>query len=221
MQRVFAIGDIHGCSKTFRKLLLEEIKPQKSDLIFCLGDYIDRGKDSKGVIDLILDFRANGYAINTLRGNHEQIMMDSVRSKELFGLWMDNGGDETLKSFNVNAYDNLAPKYKTFFETTEFYLTYEHYLFVHAGINFRSANPFEDRESMLWIRGMEVDNNLLGPRIIVHGHTPLFIDSILTQRGKNVINIDGGCVYKQVHGLGNLIGLNVGEEEFISVKNVD
>ena len=82
MARIFAIGDIHGCSNTFKRLLLDKIKIRKSDIIYCLGDYIDRGIDSKGVIDFILELRAEGYTIYTLRGNHEQMMLDAPISKE-------------------------------------------------------------------------------------------------------------------------------------------
>ena len=61
MERIFAIGDIHGCSKTFEKLLTDKIQLQKDDKVYCIGDYIDSGDDSKGVIDLILKLRGEGY----------------------------------------------------------------------------------------------------------------------------------------------------------------
>ena len=221
MSRVFAIGDVHGCSNTFRKLVLEEIRVQKSDTLYCLGDYVDRGQDSKGVVDFILELRAKGYTVHTLRGNHEQIMMDSMNSNEMFHTWMVNGGDKTLTSFGVLAYDDLAPEYKAFFETTKFYLTFELYIFVHAGLNFHGSDPFEDKNAMLWIRDFQIDEQRLGNRILVHGHTPTPLDTILAQEGKNVINLDGGCVYKQRDGLGNLIALNVTERKFIVVKNLD
>ncbi|HLF63763.1 MAG TPA: metallophosphoesterase, partial [Saprospiraceae bacterium] len=96
MQRVFAVGDIHGCHQTFRKLLLDEIRIKKSDRIYCLGDYVDRGPDSKGVVDFILELRRSGYHIHTLRGNHEQLMMTSIESTENFELWELNGGSATL-----------------------------------------------------------------------------------------------------------------------------
>jgi serine/threonine protein phosphatase 1 len=77
MPRVFIIGDIHGCNKTFRKLVLEKISIRKTDKIYCLGDYIDRGPDSKGVIDFIIQLRKDGFNIHTLRGNHEQLLLES------------------------------------------------------------------------------------------------------------------------------------------------
>jgi hypothetical protein len=82
MSRILAIGDIHGCANTFHKLIFDEIKIRKSDTIYCIGDYIDRGPDSKAVIDLILDLRKKGYQLRTLRGNHEQLMLDSAKSRQ-------------------------------------------------------------------------------------------------------------------------------------------
>ena len=66
MNRTFAIGDLHGCSRTFRKLILENINLQKEDELYCLGDYVDRGPDSKGVIDFILELKEKGYKVQIM-----------------------------------------------------------------------------------------------------------------------------------------------------------
>ncbi len=92
MERIFAIGDIHGCRKTFEKLLKDKIQLTKEDEIYCIGDYIDRGDDSKGVIDLIINLRTDGYKIKILRGNHEQMMLEAATDKKALSLWLDNGG---------------------------------------------------------------------------------------------------------------------------------
>jgi serine/threonine protein phosphatase 1 len=221
MQRVFAIGDIHGCCKTFRKLVFEEIRITSSDTIYCIGDYIDRGPDSKGVIDLILELRKSGYQIYTLRGNHEQLLLDSASGGENYDIWMVNGGRQTLASFGVNSYDELTEEYKTFFSQTEYYIQTHTCIFVHAGLDFTSGDPFENTDAMLWMRVTVVDDSVLGERIIVHGHTPLPADIIPTQRASKVINIDGGCVYPHRTGYGYLFAFEVNSMEFISVKNVD
>ena len=91
MTRIFVIGDIHGCCNTFKKLLLEKLGIQKPDKIYCVGDYVDRGNDSKGVIDFIINLRGKGYRIYTLRGNHEQMMLDSTIDQERLYLWLKNG----------------------------------------------------------------------------------------------------------------------------------
>ena len=221
MGKIFAIGDIHGCNKTFQKLLLDEIRIQKSDKIYCIGDYIDRGDDSKGVIDFILKLRKQGHHIHTLRGNHEQLMMDSTKSEKNFNHWIKSGGDATLRSFKISSYDEMNPVYKDFFKRTKYFISSRKNIFVHAGLNFQHPNPFEDKHSMLWIRDFPVLNKIIGDRRIVHGHSPKPLDIILNQESKSVINIDAGCVYKDSSGFGNLVALNIANEELIVVRNVE
>lgn len=221
MSRFLAVGDIHGCAQTFRHLLMTKFQLQKSDVVVCLGDYIDRGPDSKGVIDFVIKLRDSGYTIHTLRGNHEQLMMDSVGGNGfLKELWIDNGGDKTLQSFGVRNYGELEDGYKMFFEATQHYLVHENFIFVHAGLNLQIEDPFEDKRAMLWIRDFEA-NEFLEGRILVHGHTPIKIENLLAQLPSNIINIDGGCVYGKIGGYGNLVGYNITEQEFIPVRNRD
>jgi serine/threonine protein phosphatase 1 len=221
MGRIFAIGDIHGCNKTFQKLLLNEICIQKSDKIYCIGDYIDRGGDSKGVIDFILKLRKEGCHIHTLRGNHEQLMIDSTKSEKNFNHWIKTGGDATLRSFKISSYDEMNPVYKNFFSRTKYYINSGKNIFVHAGLNFQNPNPFDDKYAMLWIRDFPLTNKIIDDKIIVHGHTPKSLDYILKQKDKDAINIDGGCVYKDTIGFGNLVALNITNGELIIVKNVE
>ncbi len=220
MPRIFAIGDIHGCSNTFRKLLFEKIAIKKSDTIYCIGDYIDRGKDSKGVIDIILQLRTQHYRINTLKGNHEQMMLDSTEDEEAFKLWMANGGDATLRSFDVESINELPPVYLNFFKRTKYFIETKEYIFVHAGLNFELPNPFEDKESMLWIRNFRVDKKKLNGKLLIHGHTPVPATFILTQKPEGAVNIDGGCVYTH-SGLGNLFAINLTEKKFIGIANCE
>jgi serine/threonine protein phosphatase 1 len=219
--RVFAIGDIHGCAKTFRKLLIEVIAVRPSDQVYCLGDYIDRGPDSKGVIDFIVDLREKGYRIHTVRGNHEQLMLASGDGDQNFDHWIRNGGDATLQSFGISSYDDFPLKYKVFFDATDIFIMWEKFIFVHAGMNFQIPNPFEDKVAMLWIRDSPVDYEKLGDRIIIHGHTPRSLSFILSQEMRGAINIDGGCVYKDRAQMGNLIAIDLTKMEFITVENID
>lgn len=220
MKRIFAIGDIHGCHQTFAKLLLDEIQLRKSDEIYCLGDYVDRGPDSKGVVDLILELRKAGHRIHTLRGNHEQLMMESDMSPERFEHWWQNGGDTTLSSFHANRYGDIDPMYRDFFSRTKYVIEKGKYIFVHAGLDFRDEDIFENKEAMLWIRDFEVDEQKLGERMLIHGHSPRTTEVILAQKG-NVRNIDGGCCYPHRPGQGNLFALEVRSKEYLFVKNVD
>ena len=220
MSRIFAIGDIHGCKKTFQRLL-DEMQIRKSDTIYCIGDYIDRGPDSKGVIDLILDLRKRGYRVSTLRGNHEQLMLESVHGEEDFDHWYSNGGESTLKSFGVESFDAFAPEYKDFFKRTRYYFESGPFIFVHAGLNFGPEDLFEDRDAMLWMRNITIDKKKLGDRIIIHGHTPRPLEEIVNPERDDVYNLDAGCVYKDRPGHGHLVALNLTNGEWIAVKNCE
>ena len=220
MERIFAIGDIHGCSKTFEKILTGQIQLQKEDLLYCIGDYIDRGEDSKGVIDLILRLRSEGYHIYTLRGNHEQMMIEARDDKKALKLWLDNGGKSTLKSFGIKSLDELPEKYLTFLNETEYYLTKENYIFAHAGLNFENENIFEDKQAMLWERGFYPQQPALEDKFLIHGHTPIPLTFIIKQTG-NCINIDGGCVYTKRPHFGNLVAIDLKTRQFIVEKNCE
>ena len=220
MERIFAIGDIHGCSKTFEAMLFDKIKIQKSDQIFCIGDYIDRGKDSKGVIDIILTLREEGFFIHTLRGNHEQMMLDAFTNDEAMDLWLSNGGAATLKSFGIQSLSDLPDRYLFYFMETKFYLEKDKYIFVHAGLNFDNENILEDKDAMLWIRYFDRYQPSLGNQLLIHGHTPEPLNYILNQTG-NCINIDGGCVYAHKQNLGNLVAIEMEKRRFIFMKNCE
>lgn len=220
MERIFAIGDIHGCRKTFEKLLVERIEIKKEDAIYCIGDYIDRGEDSKGVIDLITELRNQGFHIFTLRGNHEQMMLDAVSGKKAMKLWLDNGGKTTLKSFGIKSLDNLPTGYFSFLNETEFYLEKDRFIFAHAGLNFENENLFEDKEAMLWERNFFPQQPALKNRLLIHGHTPIPLTFILQQTG-NCINIDGGCVYKNRPNFGNLVAVKLPDMEFLFEQNCE
>ncbi|MEO8763454.1 MAG: metallophosphoesterase family protein [Ginsengibacter sp.] len=221
MPGTFAIGDIHGCARTFKKLILEELAIKKSDTIYCIGDYIDRGNDSKGVIDLIIDLRCQGYEIHTLRGNHEQMMLDSTTDRESLHLWLRNGGVETLNSFKIPSVIDLPAKYLSFLNETKFYVATGEYIFVHAGLNFRVEDPFTDEEAMLWTRDEYTDVSKINNRIVIHGHTPTPFEIIARQSNLELINIDGGCVYNHISGFGYLIALALPSMKFTAVKNID
>lgn len=76
--RTIAIADIHGCCRTFRRLLFDIVRLDKADTLYLLGDMIDRGPDSKGVIETILELHEEGYAIKPVRGNHEQMLLQAI-----------------------------------------------------------------------------------------------------------------------------------------------
>jgi serine/threonine protein phosphatase 1 len=221
VNRKIAIGDIHGCNKTFNKLLYQILKIRDDDSIYLLGDYIDRGPDSKGVIDTILKLQTEGYDIVCLRGNHEQILLDSGQDLNHFMQWLLNGGDSTMESFGAKRYKDFPIKYKLFFESTQLIITIPGFVLVHAGLNFKKNKIFEDKNAMLWARGFKSFQPKLEGLKLIHGHTPIPLKKILEQNG-NCINIDGGCVFNSIKkNCGYLVACILETMEFKYVKCID
>jgi serine/threonine protein phosphatase 1 len=98
--RTLVIGDIHGCLRAL-DALLEEVAPQPDDLVVTLGDYVDRGPDSKGVLDRMLELGARCRCVN-LKGNHDPMMLAAREDLEHFSEWLNSGGRQTLASYRAN-----------------------------------------------------------------------------------------------------------------------
>lgn len=223
MARQFAISDIHGCVKTFRKLVLEVIRLSKDDTLFLLGDYINKGIDSKGVLDFIFDLQRSGYQLKCLRGNHEQYLIDGLQFSWERIAFLNRGGKETLLSFGVQEINRIPEIYLKFIQSLPFFIETDNYLFIHAGLNFDLDDPYKDEFSMLNIRKMEVDLKKTGNKKIIHGHVPtsyLDIETALSFHN-NHVSIDGGCVYSHIHSLNHLIALEINSGLLYSHKNID
>ncbi len=196
-----------------------KIQLQKKDKLIFLGDYIDRGPKSKEVIDYIIELQNNDYDVVTLLGNHESMLIDAYNNNGSMSKWIQNGGAETLKSFEFDSLTNIDSKYLNFFNNLRFYFEYDEYLFVHAGFNDTIENPFTDKYSMLWKSRERYFNPILSDRIIIHGHAPISIKTCEEQIKNNckVINIDAGCVYSNTH-LGKLVTLEIKSRTILFVE---
>ncbi len=217
--RLIAIGDIHGCYDELKILIEDEINIQKSDRIVFLGDYIDRGSDSKEVVNYIIDLIDKGFDIITLIGNHEKMLIDAYEEECKNSIWLLNGGKETLDSFGINVVSELPDKYRKFFNELEYYYCYNDFIFVHAGFNDRIINPFEDVNEMIWSRTKYYRNPILVNRTIIHGHTPITLDlckNIIGKKSK-VLNLDTGCVYQDKASYGYLTALDIFSNTIYSI----
>lgn len=224
VMRKFVIGDIHGCSRTFRSLVEQNMKLTTEDELYLLGDYVDRGPDSKGVIDYIFELRSSGFSVYCIKGNHEELMLQSEKSANDRQRWLINGGRETLKSFGVDSISEIDEKYIQFLESLDYYLEIDNFLLVHGGFNFKVEDPFKDFQSMMWIRYFEVDDKILKGRIILHGHTPMELEEIRWQnssQGAKTLCLDAGCVYNKRWGMGHLCGVELKSRELYHEKYME
>lgn len=210
--RVYAIGDIHG-----RADLLHELHNQIRDdhaaagesvasTVVYLGDYIDRGTESRDVIELLLTQPLAGLAPVYLKGNHEEAMLRFLEHPAIGPQWFGFGGEATVMSYGVTAPKDLDDKdyyaelsrqlsasvpagHKAFLESLELQHRAGDYLFVHAGI--RPGCPIEeqDPDDLLWIRSEFLNSREDHGVMVVHGHTPTARPDVRSNR----IGIDTGA----------------------------
>jgi serine/threonine protein phosphatase 1 len=232
MNRRIAIGDIHGCYNTLKALLELKIKITRDDDIYFLGDLIDRGPESRKVIEYLIHLKQHDYNLYSVRGNHEDMFLKTLGDKSFMRIWFANGAEETLRSFNIPESKTgdfeslrLIPENCTnFIESLPYYYDLGDYLIVHAGFNFKSDNIFTDLNSMLWIRYMEYNADKASDKTIIHGHTPVpFIrmKSNISGKENKILNIDTGCVYNDLPGYGILSGLNLDTRGLFYQENID
>lgn len=214
-QRVFAITDIHGRNDLFRKAL-KYITLKKTDKLILLGDIIDRGEDSKGVLDTIFLLLDNGFDVTCLIGNHEKMLLDALVNLDKFNLWMFNGGDKTLSSFLTSSIEKIPTKYIALIKSFKYYCTYRNYILVHASLNMKIENPFSDVETIIWDRNPYeyMNKDWMENRILIHGHNPISQNEILDsiEMETPIINIDNG-VYIKKDGFGSMCVMELNQKK--------
>jgi serine/threonine protein phosphatase 1 len=219
---LIAIGDIHGCARTL-DVLLDRLAPTVEDHLIFVGDYTDRGPDSKGVIDRLIELEAasaaeTGPRCSFLRGNHDQMMLDYIERGEM-SLWRINGGLETLESYQNGAQAIPAAHYE-FLERTRLYLDTWDYCFVHAGLKPYYPVAYnlrhETAETFLWTREHLAVGERDWEKPVVCGHTPQPVPI----SEDNLICIDTGCVYAGHPEFGKLTAVRLPEREFVQVDYV-
>jgi serine/threonine protein phosphatase 1 len=234
MHKQWVIPDIHGCSKTLQALLENHIRPSKYDWLYFLGDYIDRGPDSKGVIDIIQKLQREQYNIRLLRGNHEDFCLqayehrtqirDFIPGRSIISQWKRHGGKETMESFGVKKPSEIPEKYIRWMSKLEYFIELDNFLIVHAGFNFEMDDPFEDEQSMLWIRDFIPDKDKLGGKTVIHGHVPINLEMIYHLKDHpayQYIDIDNGIYMVDREGFGNLVALELNSRDLAIQYNLD
>ena len=206
MGRTFAIGDIHGCARAL-KALIDHIGPTEDDALIPLGDYVDRGPESKAVIEQLIELQTR-CQLTPLMGNHEIMMLAALESVESLSFWLQCGGKATVESYGgdltaiPNAHLEFLRSCLNYFETSS-------HIFLHA--NYDPELPLDEQPEKLlfWEHLAFYDNGVhtipgrhFSNKIAIVGHTPQESGEILDLG--DIICIDTFCV-----GSGRLTALEV------------
>lgn len=210
MQKIFVVGDIHGC---FDKLcaLMDKIPINNTrDQLIFIGDYIDRGPSSFDVVNYLIDFKKRVPGTIFIKGNHEDMLQNYLDGSDRF-TYLLNGGQKTLDEY-LNRSDNkeafpIPSEHLEFFNSLQLYYQTDDYIFVHAGLREKVPLESQDKMDLLWTRDEFIHSDFNFGKRVIFGHTP-FKEPLLQA---NKIGIDTGAVY------GNLLTcLQLPEMEFFS-----
>ena len=208
-QRVYCIGDIHGRADLLKKLhekirIDADLYPGKKTIVY-LGDYVDRGEQSKQVIDILISEPLENFESIHLKGNHEQAMMDFIEYPGAAAAWLSFGGREALNSYGIplahipsmgevaaiagKLDEKLPDEHRAFMINSLPQWRCGHYYFVHAGIRPGVELDAQSIEDQLWIREDFLGSTLSHGAIVVHGHSITMVPELLPNR----IGIDTGA----------------------------
>lgn len=192
---VWAVGDIHGCLELLEKLVEAIVHDamastaQRKVVIF-LGDYIDRGPDSRGVLRYLINLPTDsGVEWRFLKGNHEEAMLKFLDDPSFGPNWCEYGGDAALASYGLKPPEmkhraeawarvsadldhKVSAREREFLEGLEFSVSVGDYFFAHAGARPGIALNRQSNRDLLWIRGSFLDDIGTFDKVVVHGHTP-------------------------------------------------
>lgn len=193
-ERILIIGDVHGCLSALQRLVKKVRYDSPRDRLIFLGDYVDRGRDPRGVIEYLIDLSAGSHNVECLLGNHEAGFLDYLFGRDAGG-FLANGGGSTLLSYRIDEgvdwRERIPPEHLQFLERLKPYVEMEEHYIVHAGM--RPGVPIHNQtlEDLVWIRDTFIYSDYDFGKRVVFGHTPFSHPLVMP----NKIGLDTGAVY--------------------------
>jgi serine/threonine protein phosphatase 1 len=223
MPRRFVATDLHGCFHTFRHLVEQELQLRPDDTLYLLGDYVNKGPDSGGVLEYLMRLQELGFQIHCLRGNHDQELLDAAHGRHE-KMWVTEAERAmTLASFGVQQVEAIPAKYLAWLDALPYELELLDYVLVHAGYNFAlpPAQMRTDYQTMLNTKHFVFDPTRLAGKRLLHGHVPTPLAQVQAQVAARAgaIGLDTGCVYRHNPELRHLTALNLDTWELHLVEN--
>jgi serine/threonine protein phosphatase 1 len=221
MNRRFAATDIHGCLETFSHLVEVELRLRTTDTLYLLGDYVNKGPDSAGVLDYIMALQGYGYQINCLRGNHDDALL---KAGDNDNIWKSEAERKmTLDSFGAPFAHDIPMVYRRWLHALPYELELPDFMLVHAGYDFALPPSImrRDYHTMLTTKSFVFDPSRLGGKRLLHGHVPtpvVEVKAAVAARA-GAIGLDAGGVYRHNPELRHLAALNLDSWELHLVEN--
>lgn len=215
MPRRFAATDLHGCLRTFRYLVEGELRLRPDDTLYLLGDYVNKGPDSAGVLDYLMQLQATGYQVHCLRGNHEHELLATIGGRPNANhMWKAEAErDLVLASFGVRQPADIPSRYVQWMQALPLTLELPDFVLVHAGFNFAlpPAELRHDEHSMLYAKEFVYDPSRLGGKRLLHGHVPTPVAQVQAgaKAHAEALGLDCGGVYRHNPELRHLAALNL------------
>lgn len=234
-KRAFVVGDVHGCADLL-ELALQQIEDQinssrtRENHIVFLGDLIDRGPQSRQVVERLIDYSPGNAKVHFIAGNHEDALVTGVNGRpSVLVKWLEHGGYQTMNSYGVTEAElrgrskaviahlvlsHIPQAHIKFFTDFLESIRFGDYLFVHAGVRPEIALVDQTAHDMRWIRQEFLTSNEDFGAVVVHGHT--VTDEV--EERHNRIGIDTGA-YKT--GRLTILRLEGDAREIITIKQSD
>jgi serine/threonine protein phosphatase 1 len=203
--RRIVVSDVHGCLHEFRELIENHVRLEiTTDLLILNGDLIDRGPDSLGVLEYVLELQRTGYHVLPVLGNHEAWVRDLHDQQRWESLRL-MAARYRSSSLLTAVTGQLLPEVRTFIDGCYRFVRFPDWYCVHAGFNFQNPDPeydpFSDEDALYWMRDFTATPEQTGGRRVVIGHTPRRLLELIENLNQLktgaawVVNIDTGCVF--------------------------
>lgn len=207
-QRLFAIGDIHGCDVAL-DVLLSNLAVTADDTFVVLGDVVDRGPQSRRVVDMLLQLQSNCRLVFIL-GNHEQMMFEALDGGPAAQVWQRYGGKETLASYGGRL-ELVPPEHITFLRSGQDYWETDRDIFVHAAIDPDVPLESQQIECLRWSRISGLEPPHVSGKRVICGHS--------TQHSGIPLILDGWvCIDTWAYGAGWLTALDVSTNQVFQTQ---
>ena len=225
MPRRFAATDLHGCLRTFRYLVEEKLRLRPADHLYLLGDYVNKGPDSRGVLDYLMQLQGAGYQVYCLMGNHEHELLATIHgadnANEMWKLAAER--EMTLASFGAARPADIPARYAAWMSALPLQVELPDFVLVHAGFDFAlpPAEMRADTHTMLYTKQFVFDPSRLAGKRLLHGHVPTPVAEVqaTVAARAGAVGLDTGGVYRHNPALRHLAALDLDSWELHLAEN--